>query len=526
MHDYVIKNAKIFDGTGCPPYFADIALKDGIITYIGKTPGEACHTLEAKGLAAAPGFIDAHSHADMKWEIHPESRAKLEQGVTTEITGTCGISPAPITEEYLEEAIQSSQRTKDSRIELKFCRTFGSFMDFIDLPFGPNMAPQLGHGAIRTAVSGYADRKLTTAEMDKMKDYVHEAMQSGCFGISFGLIYPPGSYSEEDELTELCKVVAGYGGTFSIHMRSEGPRLVESVESVIRMAENAGIRAIISHHKASGKGNWGKPLKTLELIENANQRGIEVFLDQYPYAASSTGLDTMIPNDMHTLGVKKLVDMMSSPEGRKEIIKRIKEDRGVTAAQDPSESLNHVMIGKSDTHPEYANEMLNETAKKEGKDPFELLLDILRDDELSTGAIYFTMCEEDIERIMKYRRTMVGSDGLYIFGDKAGHPRGIGTFPKFLGTYVRDKGIMTMEEGIRRMTSMPAAVYSLKHKGLLKEGMDADITVFNPETINSKADYKKFSTPCEGIHTVFVNGIPVVSNGAYNGKKAGRLLRL
>ncbi|MCL2006596.1 MAG: D-aminoacylase [Treponema sp.] len=525
MHDYIIKNVKVFDGTGCPPYFANLAIKNGKISYIGKTEVVSYRKIEGKGLAVSPGFFDAHSHADMTWDRHPESSCKLEQGVTTEIAGTCGISPAPISEEFLEIAKQGMLRKFDDKFDIKNFLTFGAFMDFMDIPFGPNMVTQMGHGALRAAVSGLADRPLTDVEMGKMKDYVHEGMRSGSHGISFGLIYPPGSYSEEPELTELCKVVAEYGGTFSIHMRSEGPKLVESVESVIRMAQGSGARGIISHHKVSGKANWGKSEKTIELIEKANANGIEVFLDQYPYEASSTGLNTMIPNKMHAMGVPKLVEMLSDSAGRKEIIEKIKEERGVKPGEDVRSSLAHVMIGKSESYPDYANIMLLEAAEKAGKDAYELLLDILRDDKLGTGAIYFTMGDDDIERIMKYPRTMVGSDGLYIPGDTAGHPRGAGTFPKFLGHYVRDKSIMSMEEGIRRMTSMPAAVYNLRNKGLLKEGLDADITVFNPDTIISKADYKNFGLRCEGIHFVFVNGVLTVKDGLYNGKRAGKLLR-
>ena len=525
MFDMKITGAKIFDGAGTPFYFADVAVKDGKICAVGKNiEGRAAREIDARGMALSPGFIDAHSHIDIVMDQLFDAKHKLEQGVTTEVSGSCGMSPAPLSQKHYRDGLRASSRLDDCDFQPHTRASYRAFMDAVNINYGANMLLQIGHGTARAAVCGYADRALDSGELEQLKGYIAEAMEAGVSGVSFGLIYPPGAYAGEAELAEVSKVVASYGGVFTTHMRNEGSKLVESVEETIRIAESSGCRGVISHHKASGKANHGKTERTLQLIEEANARGVEIFLDQYPYNASSTGLSTMIPTHMHALGIDKLVEMMTSREGRLEMRRQIEIDRGVPPGGDVSSGLDHIMIASSNSHPQFDGTMLHDAAKQAGADPLELMLDILRDDRISTGAIYFTMGEEDIERVMKYPRTMVGTDGLYEPG-KMCHPRAIGTFPRFLGRYVRDKGLMTMEEGIRRITSMPAAVHGLSGKGLIKPGMDADLVLFNPETIIDNATYKDYAAPNTGIEAVFVAGQPAVLQGVATGVLAGRLIR-
>ncbi len=522
MHDFVIKNARIYDGAGTPAFPGDLAVKNGRISQIARHIDAACPIVDAAGLALSPGFIDPHSHSDGVLESWPSSYYKLEQGITTEVTGSCGASRAPVSRQFPDTSLRILA-SGGGDINPDDYSTFAAYMRRMNISFGPNIAMQVGHSTLRAAVSGIADRPLTPGEMDAMRAHVEEAMQAGAMGVSFGLIYPPGSYGDERELTELVKIVARYGGTFTIHMRNESSGLLESVAEVIRMSETTGCRAVISHHKASGKRNHGLTARSLELVDSAVARGCDIYLDQYPYTASSTGMDTMIPGGLHTMGTDRLVRMMSEPSGRAELRSAIEKDRGVEAGGDLAATMDYVMVATSDSHPGYSGRMLLDIAREKDMDICELLFDTLRDDRLSTGAIFFSMCEEDVERVMKYPRVMIGTDGLFT-GDEFAHPRAFGTFPRFLGRYVRDRGIMPLEEAIRRITSMPAGVFGFQSKGLLREGMDADLTLFDPEVIIDNADYVSYNAKCTGLAAVYVDGREAVRDAVWNGKMFGRLL--
>ncbi|MDR0396445.1 MAG: D-aminoacylase [Oscillospiraceae bacterium] len=523
MLDLLVKGALIYDGTGSPPFRADVGVKDTRIAAIGKRIPDAYTAINGSGLALAPGFVDSHSHADLVLHSAPVSYYKLEQGVTTEIAGSCGISPAPLSRERFADGLRVCSQFAAPPHEWESRLTFAGYMDEMDKNLGCNAALQIGHSEARAAVCGYANRELDASEMDALLGLTREAMQAGAIGVSFGLIYPPGSYANEAELTEVCRVAARYGGVFTIHMRSEGNFLVESVESVIRMARDSGCRAVISHHKAGGKANFGKTARTLELIDEANASGVEVYHDQYPYTASATGLNTIIPDEYHAMGVDQLVDMLGKPDGRARMRAILAKDRGVSPDAVP-DSLASTMVGWSESRPDCSGKMLSEAAAEMGTDACELAFDLLRGDRMETSAIFFSMCEDDVERVMAHPRMMVGTDGLYMNGQRC-HPRAYGSFPRFLGRYCRDRGIVTLAEGIRKITSMPAAVYNLQSKGLIREGMDADLTLFDPETIVDRADYNDFKAKNDGLSAVIVAGRVVVDGNEWNGKRFGRLIR-
>ena len=521
MYDILIKNAKIADGSGNPTFFADVAVKDGKIARICKNlKAEAQTVIDGKGKVLSPGFIDVHSHHDLELEKNYLCSNSLEQGITTIIGGMCGESAAPICADRMEDCLrvvgrEHSEESYQARMSME------DYLNFVDQPTGSNMGYLVGHGNLRACVVGYADRKLTKEEQAEMEELLRKCMKAGALGLSFGLIYPPGSYADTEEMIGLAKVVAQFGGLVTSHMRSESAKLIEATDEMLQVARASGVRMVISHHKATGGPmNWNKTAATISMMNRAVEEGLDVFCDQYPYTASATGLQTNIPDELHVLGVEKLVEMLTTAEGREDLRPRI------CGSKDSWTRFQYTMIGNSKSRPEYAGRMLNDIAREEGKDPYDIQCDLLRDDRLGTGAIFHTMSEEDVERVMQWPRAMVGTDGQYAPGTAGGHPRSFATFPRVLGRYVREKKVITLENAIRKMCSLPAMVYNLPTKGLIREGMDADLVLFDPETIGDKADFAHPMEKNEGLNYVFVAGQIAVKDGVCTGVKAGAQLRL
>jgi len=520
MYDLIIRNAAVVDGSGMPSYGADVAIAHGKIAKIAPVIREdGAREIDAKGLTLTPGFVDSHSHDDFIMETVPSLYHKLEQGVTTDITGMCGHSMAPLSKEFEEEGCRVYD-TLCAKGVVKTQATRSDFATYVkELPdqYGPNVAFHIGHGTIRTAVMGFANRKPTPEEMEKMKAYVRNAMEAGALGISFGLIYNPGVFSDTEECLELCKVVAEYGGDMTIHMRNENVRVVEAVEAVLRVVRATGIRCVISHHKC-GRNGWGLCQKTIPMIEEANREGYTVFLDQYPYIASSTGLNCEIPKKYVSLPKAELYAMLRSETGVKEIADAMRAGRA------DEECYNTLMIGGSLAYPQYSGMMVPDAAKLHGKGRAETILDVLLADGLASTEISFGMREEDVEFIMKYPRTMIGTDGLWYPGAVGAHPRAFASFPRVLGYYVRERHVMSFEEAIRRMTSMPAAIYGLKNKGLIREGFDADLCLLDPDVIVDAADFKNWNAKCPGLKHVFIAGETVVTDSVHDGRLLGKKL--
>lgn len=523
MYDLLIKNAVVADGSGCPLFHSEIAIQNGKIAAMGSRLNvDALQVLDAEGRVVAPGFIDVHSHSDILAEAYPECIPALEQGITTQIGGMCGISPAPLSQAHLQDGIRYLESLKKDALSSTWenRKTFSGYLGHIDRPLGTNMGFLVGHGTIRAAVMGYADRAPTAQEQAKMEALLREAMDGGAMGLSFGLIYPPGAYANTDEMTALCKIVAQKGGVMTVHLRSESSRLVEAVEEMLEVVRQSGVRCVISHHKVTGgPANWGKVRKTLELIRQTAAEGFDVFCDQYPYTASSTSLATNIPNHLHALGKQAMLELLADPAGRQQL------RRQIVGEQTSQQRFARTMIGRSATHPEYNGRMLNDIAAELEMDPYELQCDILLEDELSTDGIFHTMCEEDLQTVMREPRAMFGTDGLWFPGCTGTHPRSIGTFPRVLGRYVRELKVISLEEAIRKMTSMPAAVYSLPGKGLVRPGFDADLVIFDPDAIADKADYTDSRARCQGLSYVLVGGAIAVENAVFNGTMRGRVLR-
>lgn len=521
MYDLIIRGANIIDGSGNPGFFSDVAVKDGKIATIGRRPRCARQELDGHGLVLAPGFIDSHSHDDMMADMDSTFFHKLEQGITTQIAGMCGVSAAPFSLKHLDSAMEIASTiipydfaaTVDKRVQ------YSDYLAYMDRPLGCNMGIFVGHGFLRAAVMGMADREPDVGELTDMKELLRECLQAGAMGMSFGLIYPPSCYAKTAEILELAKIIAEFDAVVSVHLRNEGDFLIEAVEEMIGVARQSDCKLVISHHKAINERNWGKVRTTLSMIDQANQEGVNVWCDQYPYNASSTGLKSRIPHHLHALGEKKLLELMDEPSS----CQKLKEE--ILGGLTPEQLLGTAMIGSSCSHPEFTGRMLLELAEERSEDPVDFLLDLLRDDRFSTNGVYFCMQEQDIATVLRYPRTMIGTDGLYYKNCSGAHPRAFGTFPRVLGHFVREKGVITMEDAIRKMTSLPACVYGLKGKGLIRTGMDADIVLFDPDTVTDQADFIHCKQRGVGIMYVILDGKITVDQGRFNNKCFGRLIR-
>ena len=521
MWNLIIRNAKIVDGTGNPFYWSDVAIQDGKIAAIGRHLGDGVQEVDAKGLVLAPGFINSHSHGDMMADLDNTFFQEVEQGVTTQIAGMCGISAAPFSREHLESVAEIAVAVTPYDFRPTAGRRFvyEDYLRQLEMPAGNNMGLFVGHGTLRAAVMGMEDREPTPTELEAMKSLLRSCLDAGAIGLSYGLVYPAGSYAKTPELVALSTVVEEYGGTVSVHLRDEGNRLVESVDEMLQVARESGCCLVLSHHKAINEPNWGKTTKTIERIEQANAEGLNVFCDQYPYTASSTGLKSRIPQHMHAFGEEKLLNMLSSPSERPGL------REAILAGMTPEQRFGTTMFGASPSHPEYTGRMVLDVAKERHQDPCFLVMDVLFDDRLSTNGIYFCMQDDDVERVLRYPRTMIGSDGIYYKGCTGVHPRAFGTFLRVLGRYVRELGVLTLEDAVRKMTSLPAAVYGLHQKGLLKVGMDADMVLFNPDTVTDCATFTDSQVRGNGIESVYLGGKQIVDHGIYNGRLEGKLIR-
>lgn len=534
--DLLIKNGKIIDGTGNPWYKADVGVRDRKIQVIGKLGNiDAKKTINALGNFITPGFIDAHSHGDFNTLIYRDLENIIHQGITTIIAGQCGSSPAPLSDLIREEAQRISDISLPEGVELKL--TWSSFDEYLKeeekYSLGANVAHLVGHGAIRAAVLGYQSSSPTSDELGKMRELTMEAMTSGAYGMSTGLIYPPGIYAKTDEITDLAKVVSRYGGIYASHIRGEGKTLIKALEEAIKIGFEADIPVQISHHKIASKALWGSSITTLDMLESAREKGLDITLDQYPYKAGSTSLMTLLPPWAHDGGRVKALERLREPALRS----RMKSDieKGIEGWENFAGELgwDNVYVTSVKTDENKAIEGMNLAEIKEYRgaaDEFKALYEILLEEEGAAGMVIFYGEEEDVKRIMKHPLHMVGTDagcctveGPFCRGKP--HPRHYGTYPKILGRYVREEGLIRWEEAIRKMTSFPAQRFGLLGRGILRPGMWADITIFNPKTVIDKSTYEEPHQFPEGITYVLVNGVITIEEGKYTKIRGGKTLR-
>ena len=524
----LLTNGKIIDGTGNPWYRADIGIRAGKIESIGCLKNiSAERYIDVENLVVSPGFIDIHTHSDISPFHTPEADSHIYQGITTDVIGNCGGSMAPMSD-FLKENNKIVAAEYDINFEWNTFKEYLLKMD--SLKTSINIAPQVGQATIRLAVMGMENREPTRQEIELMKEHVAEAMESGAFGLSTGLWYAPSGFAKTNEIIELAKVAAKYGGIYSTHIRGEGDPLIEAIHEAIEIGEKANIPVQISHHKAMGMRNWGKVHETMKMMDEARERGVDVTADVYAWVANATGLTAMLPHWVHDGGREAIIKRLKNKETRKKIKKDMIEGISGWESLVSECGWDRIMITRSPNNEKYEGKRIQELADEKGVDAYDFAFDLLIDEECRVGLVIFSINEEDAMYIMNHPLSMIASDSSSIsprgyIGRGKPHPRNYGNAVKFIGTYVRDKKLMPLEQGIRKLTSFPALKLGLKDRGIIREGLMADFVVFDPETIASNAKYDDPHQYPTGIHYVLVNGELVIENGKHTNIFPGKILR-
>ena len=529
--DIVIRDGFVLDGAGNPCILTDIGIKNGKIAYIGTITSKGDRTINARGLFISPGFIDAHNHIDQAILAYPKAENYIRQGVTTSVVGNCGMSMAPINRQYLDYLKQyltpflapnynyrwdwSSLKEYYQRVEEK-----GIIL---------NLAPLVGFGTTRLAVKGFNKDRLTEEEVKQIKQIIFDSLDNGAFGLSTGLIYPPGSYTYTDELINITSVLREGNGIYSTHIRSEGRNLINSVKEAIRIGERNNIPVEISHHKAVGESNWGKVKETLYLMEEARARGVEVNCDVYPYTAAMTTITSLLPTWVMENGINGMLQFLKTKEGRRAIEKDIEEDKIEGENWIKEIGWNNVVIGECQPAKKYEGVSLQEIINKKGyeDDPFTGFFEWLLEIKSEANMILFGMDESDVEAVISSPLSSIVSDSWLTTSIEGGkpHPRAYGSFPRVIAKYVREKNILSLENAIRKMTSLPAGKMRIKDRGLIKENYWADIVIFDYGRIEDKATFNAPHQYPAGILYVIVNGKLVVEDGKMLNELPGKVLR-
>lgn len=522
MYDLLIRNAMIYDGTGAPAFIGCVAVNGGKIQYVGETcDAEAKEILDAEGLCLAPGFIDSHSHADYAVYTDPHRDHVLRMGVTTEIAGQCGYSISPLpadtpkaTADFVRKRGAPLLPTMREQME-----------DMARLELGVNLRNFTGHGLLRAGAIGLGNVEATDDHIRTMQEALRFAIQQGSAGLSTGLSYAPGIYSNSHELIELARAAGEAGGMYTTHSRSESMGLFDSVEECIRIAREADVPVNISHFKVVGSVFWERCGKALGMIDDALKEGLDITLDCYPYTAVSTTPLSTVPPQFLTEGGEALARRLEDPTVAAQIRRHIFE------VNDPSwdnsmyyVGLENFQIVVAEATPWAVGKTYVQVAEELGMDPFDAWVYLLRLNRCNMVECRFAMCEENVEMILKHPKCMVGSDGIYIAGDLSAHPRAFGTFPRYLGRYIRERGILSREEGVHRITGMPARRYGLVGKGELKPGFDADMVLFDYDSIMDHADFSNPFRRNQGIHRVYMNGRLVLKDDEPTGEYVGKCL--
>lgn len=522
-YDVIIRNGLVVDGLTDKPFRADLGIAGDRIRAIGPlASAEARVVLDAAGKVVAPGFIDIHAHSDAReLLLNPRGESKIRQGVTTEISGNCGGSSFPLAEEISEQEKRYSERSGLTRdwfdLEGYFARLKRTGLAF-------NYATLVGQGSIRELVLGDASRKPNAEELERMKALVTRAMEQGAIGISTGLEYSPSGFASTEEVVELCRAAAACGGFYATHVRSEDSRVVEAMAEAIHIAEAAKLPLEISHFKVCGTTYWWKLPKLFDLVDRAKQRGLDVNADRYPYTAYNTGLSVFYPNWVLDGGSEAFVRRLKDPGERA----KMKDETFEKLEGTPWENILLVDMDKEEDKP-LVGKTIGQAASEAHQDPYEFSCDLLVKEGGNVSIIGFGMDEEGTEQVLKHPLVMLCSDGSSLaptgpLGGGMPHPRNYGTFPRFLGRYVRERKIMSLSEAVKKMTSMPAAKVGLKDRGAVRTGNWADLVVFDPATIADKATYTDPEQYPVGIDYVLVNGKVIIDHGVHSGELAGKVL--
>jgi N-acyl-D-amino-acid deacylase len=528
--DVVIQNGTLYDGTGSPPFIGTVAIKGDKIVYVGPPKFfRADKSINATDKAVSPGFINMLSWGVDSLIEDGKSQSDIRQGVTLEVFGE-GMSWGP-----LNDPLKTYMKKNQGDIQYEITwTTLGEYLQFLeDKGISTNVASFIGATTLRVNAVGYENRAPNVEELELMKDLVHQGMKEGAMGIGSSLIYAPAFYSSTEELIEICKVAADYGGMYISHMRSEGNKLLESVDELLTIANEAGIPAEIYHLKQSGKKNWGKLDRVIQKIDSARAKGLKITTDMYTYTAGATGLDASMPPWVQEGGLEQWIQRLKDPQIRKRVIKEMQTDTDewenlMRAAESPDKLI---LVGfKNDSLKYLTGKTLTEVAKIKGKSPEETAIDLVIQDGSRVGTVYFLMDEENVKRQIQLPYMSFGSDAGSlapegVFLKNSTHPRAFGNFARLLGKYVRDEQLIPMEEAIYKLSGLPATNLKIKERGFLKENYFADVVVFDPKSIRDFATFENPMQYATGVEQVWVNGTHVLENGTHTGAFGGRFVK-
>jgi len=526
--DVLIKGGLVYDGTGQSPRRDDVGIRGDRIVAIGHLKSaHAKSVIDATDLAVAPGFINMLSHSEVSLIADGRSMGELRQGVTTQIFGES--SMGPLTDEMKKRRLDQQG---DIKYEIAWT-TLAEYLTYLEKRgVSQNFASFIGAPTIREYVIGLEDKPPTPGQLDKMRELVRQEMEAGALGVTTALIYPPATFAKTDELIELSKVAAKYQGKYIAHIRSEANQLTEAVEETIRISREAGLPAEIYHLKASGQANWPKLDQVIAMIEDARRQGLKITADMYTYTAGATGLNSCMPPWVYDGGAEAAYKRLQDPETRKKIADAMRTPSNdwenlYMLAGSPDQIL---LVGfKSDALKPLTGKTLAEVARLRGKDPIESIMDLVLEDHSRIGTVYFMMDEQNVRKQIRQPWVSFGSDAASmapegVFLKSSSHPRAYGNFARLLGKYVREEKIIPLAEAVHRLSGLPATNLGLDHRGFIKEGMFADVVVFDPQTIADRATFEQPHQYAIGVRHVFVNGVQVLKDGEHTGGKPGRAL--
>lgn len=533
MNSLLIRNGYIIDGTGNPWYKADLLVDKGRIQKIAPSINEnATPSIDASNRVVSPGFIDAHAHSDIYLLVNPRGESMIRQGVTTQVCGNCGSSLAP-----LNDTNRELMQTRYGPLADEITWDWSSFNDFLKKMEGQgtsiNFVSFVGNATVRTAVMGMEYRAPTASELDEMKILVNAAMMDGAFGLSTGLYYSPSGFADTQEVIELCRVISPYGGLYHSHIRGESAMVVDSVQEAITIGQEANVPVEIAHHKAYGQVYWPLIDQTLTLMEQARKRGVDVTCNVYPYLFGQTGLSAMIPYWAHAGGRYALIQRLRNPEIRERLKRDMQHGLSGWESHVKATGWETIIVARCPVHEEYEGHSIAQIALNVGRDPYDVALDLMLEGLEGKGRTsirIFGQGAEDRRKVLRSHLSMIGSDGYAlapygVLGKGFFHPRMYGCFPRLFRKYVREEGILQLEEAVRKTTSFVAQKLGIQDRGLLREGMWADIVIFDADRIADNATETEPYLYPEGIDYVIVNGQITVSKGKHTGALAGQILR-
>ena len=526
MYDVIIAGCTVVDGSGGRGYAADVAVQDGKIAAVGNLAhAEAGRRVAGAGKVLAPGFIDMHTHSDLPLLVNPRAESKIRQGVTTEVIGNCGLGPAPLTEKSRAEMRESSTFLAKGSEELGWdWLRFGDYLSTMESNgVALNVVPLVGHTPLRMAAMGMDRRPAEPAEITHQQRLLRESLEDGAFGMSSGLIYPPSAYSDTEELVSLAAVLHEYGGHYFSHIRGEGDTLLRAVAEAIEVGERGKVSVQIAHHKATGKHNWGKVREATTYSERAQERNVNVNYDVYPYTAGSGGLNQVVPNWAKEGGTQGLMARLRDPATSAML-------KAETDAEDREWDKMFLVWIQNEDFKRFEGKAMTDIGESLKTSPLDAAYHLIVESEDKASMLHFGMSEDDVAYLLSHPLGMVGSDGSSLapygpLSQGVPHPRNYGTFPRVLQVYVRERNVLTLEQAVHKMTGACAQKLGLSNKGLIHSGLDADLVLFDPDTVTENATFGDPHQYPSGIELVMVNGEVVVESGEHSGMLPGKVLR-